>query len=131
MADNRGAWVTVTPKVPTAISATSDATMFVSFRDNGNVAYKFDGQWHRITNAIFDAVNAGDDNSFIADLESRRGNSTVVYVNGKLGTISSELARAIGNDGTTFIYDLGGSTWLYAGGNRSVRLRGGEAVAFA
>jgi hypothetical protein len=134
MADNHGAWVNITSQVPTAISATSDSTLFVSFRDgNGGRIQKLSSsaQWQTLGVGTFDEVSAGNDNTFIADVESQGGNSTVVYANGRFGTISHELAGQIGNDGTTFIYDLGGATWLYAGGNRSVQIKGQEAEAFA
>jgi hypothetical protein len=120
----------VTSKVPTAIAATSDSTLFASFREDG-LSYKFDGRWHPLLHGLFDTVSAGNDNSFMADVESHSGNSIIIDQNGRFGTISHELSPQIGNDGTTFIYDLGGPTWLHAGGNRSVRIRAGEAVAFA
>jgi hypothetical protein len=129
MADNHGAWVSVTSKVPTAISATSDSTLFASFRDDG-LCYKLDGQWHPLLNGLFDAVNAGDDNSFIADVESHGATYTIVDVNGRMGTISNNLSRAVGNDGTTFVWDNGGATWMLSGG-RALKIRSQEAQAFA
>jgi hypothetical protein len=130
MADNHGAWVTVTSKVPTAISATSDSTLFVSFRDGGNIAYKFDGRWHSLGNFIFDTVNAGDDNSFIALEESRGGNYTIVDAEGSTAKVNNQLSRAIGNDGTAFVWDNAGATWLLVG-RRGLKIRGQEANALA
>jgi hypothetical protein len=123
---NQNTWTPVTPHKPVAMSATSDATLFVSFNDLGGITYKFNGSWQEITGRTAQAIDAVSDSSFFCTFAN---GGTFLYQNG-LHTISSEVSPHIGNDGSTFIGDFGSGTSIYQNGHIH-KIRPDQASEFA